>query len=218
LNFGILKILNISTLKGIQSNLNAYLSLLSIILPQLLYELGANEIARIRRQHAQYKQSVTLQVVVHKVAYQIAFEFVHLQVGRLGRCGLEIERILVAPQQRLSHYFNATRDVTLAFQRQKPIRPHAQTVNVYAQDQRVPKPNEREYLLIEQVYGQHALYRVAMAHFWVAHFAYLKVAHAYFGKNARARIPSLTTPYLVHKLKAKLVKLMAQQQIEHKQL
>ena len=59
-----------------------------------------------------------------------------------------------------------------------------------------------------------------MAHLRVAHFADFEVAHAYFGKDARARLaaPPATTQQLVHELQAELVELVAQQQIEHKQL
>lgn len=57
-----------------------------------------------------------------------------------------------------------------------------------------------------------------MADFGIAYFPDAKVAHAYLGKDARAGIPTLAIDDLVQELKAELVELVTEQQIEYEQL
>ena len=141
-----------------------------------------------------------------------------MHAERLGHL-LEIELILVAaPQQRLLHDLDAPLDVAQLIRVPEAVDPHGQTVQVDEQHDGVPEPDEREYLLVEQVDGQHALHRVPVAHLRVAHLADPKVAHAYFGKDARARVPALAVEDLVEQLEAKLVKLVAEQQIQQEHL
>ena len=141
-----------------------------------------------------------------------------MHAERLGHL-LEIELILVAaPQQRLLHDLDAPLDVAQLIRVPEAVDPHRQTVQVDEQHNGIPEPNEREYLLVEQVDGQHALHRVPVAHLGVAHLAYPEIAHAYLGKDARACVPALAVQDLVKQLEAKLVKLMAEQQIQQKHL
>ena len=177
-------------------------------------EFGADEIARVRAEHAQNEQAVGLEVVVHKVTNEVPLKVVNFHVGHV----LEVERLLAAPKERLTHNLNATAYVTQALRRQEAIGPHAQTVDVDDEHNAVPKPDECEYLLIEQVYGQNTLDRVAMADFRVADLANSKVTHAYLGKDARARVPALAVENLVEELEAELVEFVAEQKIEHEQL
>ena len=57
-----------------------------------------------------------------------------------------------------------------------------------------------------------------MADLGIAYLAYTKIAHAYLGKNARARVPALAIYYLFQQFKPELVKLVAQQQVQQKHL
>lgn len=57
-----------------------------------------------------------------------------------------------------------------------------------------------------------------MTDFRISDFAYSKIAHADLGKNARARVPALAVDDLVEQLEAELVKLVAEQEIENKEL
>jgi len=112
---------------------------------------------------------------------------VHLQ--RLGQL-LEVERVLVAPEERLAHDVDAALDVAQALGGQEAVGPDAERVDVDDEHDGVPEPDEGEDLLVEEVDGQHALDRVAVAHFRVAHFADAEVAHADLGEDARARVPA----------------------------
>ena len=141
------------------------LSLLSIVLPQLLNELGANKVASIRGEHAQDEESIGLEVVVHEMLDEIALEVVQLQIGYL----LEAERmlrslLLVGPEKSLAHDLDATAHVAKPLRWQEAVRPHAQAVDVDDEHEAVPEPDECEDLLVEKVYWQYTLHCVSKKH------------------------------------------------------
>ena len=116
----------------------------------------------------------------------------------------------------LLHEFYAILDVLVAHVTEEAAHnPGHHVVEVYEGDERQPEPDKHEHLLVEEVYGQHALHRVGMH---LSHVSHLEVAHGHAWEVDRVGgVPALHD--VLYDLDAVQVKvLVAEEHVEQEEL
>ena len=82
----------------------------------------------------------------------------------------------------LVEQINPSHDPFVGFHGNTSMQPHDQTADVPEQDHHIPEPDEREYLLVEEIYWQDTLDCVFMTLIRISNFSDHKIAQCYLYK------------------------------------
>ena len=106
----------------------------------------------------------------------------------VGKLGIGLFRQFGRLDQSNPKQFDASNHIVVLIRRYESVHPNEQRCRVDDEQNQIPKPQEREYLLVEQVDRQHTLHVVFVAEILDAELAHLKLAHGDAGKVFRVDI------------------------------
>ena len=189
--------------------------------PQLMQQLCAHNLGRQHADHAQYENSVELEIFVDEFLF-LSFRLERNRLASIGEQSALLDhhgRALVKLLEVLEHV-EATVYVAAAVLGQHAAHPLTHGPEIGAEQYKEPEPEEREDLLIVQVYGQHTLNGVAVTEVWMAELADSKVAHDHLGKVDRLgrALLAVRVGHVAENVYAELVELLAQELVHHKEL
>lgn len=133
---------------------------IGVFTPQHLNEVSGHIVRRVVSDHAYHEYAVGLEIFLDEMTQTI--------LADLGRFVYEL---------------HASQDPRVGFGWIGALNPFENFENVARQHEQVPEPDGGEDLLVEQIYGQHALHRVLVGFVRIANFADEKVAQRYLCFN-----------------------------------
>ena len=190
-----------------------------VVLPQLAHNLGDDQVAGVRGEHAHDEHAVVLEIGEREVAHETPLLAASLRQQR--RCCLVVVVVVavviavgVEARRRRQCVEMASHEPELVVAAEQAHAPGDVVGGGGERQHAQPEPHEDVDDLVEEVDAQHALHRPVVR---VAHLAYLEVAEG-DARKVTQLVPLLATQQHADDLDAERVVVVANERVEHEQL
>lgn len=190
------------------------------LVPQLMQELSAHYFRSEHAYHTQNEHAVELQILVDKNAFELFGLDGHGLAFAEYSFGLQHNRRALIKLLEVFQHVQALVNVAFSRSRHHSVYPLTQRPEIGKEQNQKPKPEKREYLLVVQVDGQHALYGISMAEIRMSELSDAKVTHDHLGKIDRFHLSLyiVSVRQISKDVDAEFVELLAQELVHDEKL